>query len=103
MSRFIFFKHSIYMNIEEIESFLDRQPVKTGQHVRIDFKKRDPVYGLFIKGNDFSDLKSKNFWRIVTATHMTEYQKSKNINLAKIFSGSDFSKLSIKDIAPKQA
>lgn len=90
------------MNIEEIELFLERQPVKTGQHVRIDFKKRDPIYGLFIKTNDFTDLKSKNFWRIVTATNMAEYAKTKNMNLARIFSGSDFSKLSVKDIPVKQ-
>ncbi|OLY93873.1 hypothetical protein SAMN05444008_11178 [Cnuella takakiae] len=89
------------MNIEEIELFLERQTVKAGQHVRIDFKKRDPIFGLFIKTNDFTDLKSKNFWRIVTATNMAEYQKTKNMNLARIFSGSDFSKLSVKDIVLK--
>jgi hypothetical protein len=91
------------MNIEEIELFLEKQSVKTGQHVRIDFKKRDPIFGLFIKTNDFADLKAKNFWRIVTATNMAEYQRTKNNNLARIFSGSDFSKLSVKDIAPKTA
>lgn len=87
------------MNIEEIELFLEKQQVKSGQHVRIDFKKREPVYGLFVKTNDFADLKSKNFWRIVTAANMAEYQKTKNMNLLRIFSGSDFSKLSVKDIA----
>ena len=91
------------MNIEEIELFLDKQNVKPGQHIRIDFKKRDPIFGLFIRTNDFGDLKAKNFWRIVTATNMAEYQKTKNVNLARIFSGSDFSKLSVKDIAPKTA
>jgi hypothetical protein len=91
------------MNIEEIEKFLDKQPLKQGQHVKIDFKKRDPVYGLFVKGNDYADLKAKNFWRIVTATHMADYLKSKNINLAKIFSGTEFSRLTVKEIAAAKA
>lgn len=91
------------MNIEEIEKFLDKQTLKVGQHVKIDFKKRDSINGLFVKGNDFTDLKAKNFWRIVTATHMAEYLKSKNINLAKIFSGSEFSRLTVKETAPVAA
>jgi hypothetical protein len=91
------------MNVEEIEKFLDKQPLKQGQHVKIDFKKRDSIFGLFVKGNDYDDLKAKNFWRIVTATHMDEYLKSKNISLAKIFSGSEFSRLSVKEIAAAKA
>lgn len=91
------------MNIEEIEKFLDKQPLKAGQHVKIDFKKRNSINGLFVKGTDFADLKAKNFWRIVTSTHMAEYLKSKNINLAKIFSGSEFSRLTVKDAATAAA
>ena len=49
----------------------------------------------FVKDRDYNDLKSKNFWRIVTFTHFEEYNKSNNINLAKIFSGSEFAKLSV--------
>jgi hypothetical protein len=85
------------MNIEEIEQFLDRQSMKQGQQIKIAFKKRDPIYGLFIKGTDYAELKAKNFWRIVTATNLADYQKSKNIALAKIFSGSDFAKLTVKE------
>lgn len=28
-------------------------------YVKIDFKKRGSVYGLFVKDNDYKDLKSK--------------------------------------------
>jgi hypothetical protein len=78
------------MNIEEIENFLKKKTSPEANYVKIQFKKRDAIYGLFVEGNDYVDLKSKNFWRIVSKTHLDEYQKSKNINLAKIFSGSDF-------------
>ena len=83
------------MNIEEIEKFLGKQENPGPEVIKIDFKKRDPIYGLFLKGNDYGELKSKNFWRIVSKTHLDEYQKSKNINLAKIFSGSEFSRLTL--------
>ncbi|MFL9482695.1 short-chain dehydrogenase [Chitinophagaceae bacterium LWZ2-11] len=84
------------MNIEEIEKFLSKQDLKEGQQVKIDFKKRDTIYGLFVKGNDYSDLTSKNFWRIVTLTNMGAWEQTKNINLSKIFSGSEFSRLTVK-------
>lgn len=83
------------MNVEEIENFLRKKTSAENGYVKIQFKKRDSIYGQFVEGNDYSDLKSKNFWRIVSKTYLTEYQKSKNINLAKIFSGSDFSKLTL--------
>lgn len=83
------------MNTEEIEKFLDTKISEKNNYVKIDFKKRDSIYGLFIKDRDYNDLKSKNFWRIVTRPHFDEYNKSKNVNLAKIFSGSDFTRLTV--------
>ena len=83
------------MQIEEIEKFLDTKITTENKYIKIDFKKRDTIYGLFVKDRDYNDLKSKNFWRIVTRTNFNEWKKSKNNNLAKIFSGSDFSKLTL--------
>jgi hypothetical protein len=84
------------MNIEEIEKFLEKQKAPQGQ-IKINFRKRDTIYGLFVKGDDYTDLKSKNFWRIITLPNVPAWEKSKNINLAKIFNGSEFSRLSAKD------
>jgi hypothetical protein len=83
------------MNIEDIDKFLKTKVSQENNYIKIDFKKRDSIYGLFIQDGDYSDLKSKNFWRIVTRTHFDEYQKSKNVNLAKIFNGSEFSRLTL--------
>ena len=83
------------MNIEEIEKFLNTVVQPQNKYVKIDFKKRDAIYGLFIMDGDYSDLKSKNFWRIVTRAHFDEWEKSKNVNLAKIFNGMEFSKLTL--------
>lgn len=82
------------MNAEEIKKFLEKNP-KDKTYVKIDFPKRDSIYGLFIKDDDFSDLSSKNFWRVVTRLHFDEYSQTKNNNLAKIFNGSEFSRLSL--------
>ncbi|HEU4471828.1 MAG TPA: short-chain dehydrogenase [Flavisolibacter sp.] len=83
------------MNIEDIEGFLTKNSTANEGYVKITFKKRDPIYGLFIKDRDYSELKSKNFWRIVTRTHFEEYGKSKNMGLARIFHGSEFSRLTL--------
>jgi hypothetical protein len=83
------------MNIEEIEHFLDTKTSVSQNYVKIDFKKRNPIYGLFIRDRDYGDLKSKNFWRIVTRQYFDDYNKSKDINLARIFNGSEFSKLTL--------
>lgn len=83
------------MNIEEIENFLEKQKLTNEQHVKISFRQRDSVFGLFVKERDYSDLKSKNFWRIVRKNDIEAWKKSKNIDLAKIFNGSEFSRLSV--------
>jgi hypothetical protein len=81
------------MNIEEIEKFLDhKMPAETSM-VKISFKKRNAVYGLFVRDKDYLHLKSKNFWRIVPKSSFDQYKESRNPNLAKIFSGTDFSRL----------
>ena len=84
-----------YMNIEDIENFLESKTTVQQTYVKIDFKKRNSIFGLFIKDKDYSDLKSKNFWRIVTRPYFDEYARSKDNNLARIFNGSEFSKLTL--------
>lgn len=84
------------MNIEDIQKFLDTKTSADFTHVRIAFKKRDAIDGMFIRDyKDYSELKAKNFWRIVPRSQFTAYKKSKDINLGRIFSGSDFSRLTI--------
>lgn len=83
------------MTVEQIESFLTRETIPQGKIIRFELKKRDPVRGLIVQGRDYNDLKAKNFWRIVTQKNLTAYQKTQDINLAKIFAGSDFAKLSL--------
>jgi hypothetical protein len=84
------------MNTEEIQKFLDTKITETNNYVKIAFRKRNPIFGLFVtENNDYADLKSKNFWRIVPQSQFESYKQSKNINLAKIFCGSEFSRLTI--------
>jgi hypothetical protein len=84
------------MNTEEIQKFLDNRTSTGDEHIKITFKKRDAIYGLFVRGHkDYSELKSKNFWRIVPKSQFDTYYKSRNINLAKIFNGSEFSRLTL--------
>ncbi|MBB1286173.1 short-chain dehydrogenase [Flavisolibacter sp. BT320] len=82
------------MTIEDIQKFLDTKTSAGNAYVKITFKKRDAVCGLFVKEHkDYGDLKAKNFWRIVPKSQFDAYRQTKNIGLAKIFSGSDFTRL----------
>lgn len=81
------------MNIEDIEKFLTKNASTDPGYIKISFKKRDAVYGLFVKEKDYLHLKSKNFWRIVTKAHFDEFHRSKDTSLARIFNGSEFLRL----------
>ena len=91
------------MNIEDIQKFLDKKTDVNNEYVKISFRKRPAIQGLFIKGHrDYAELKSKNFWRIVPESQFATYQRTKDVNLAKIFSGSDFSRLAISTGQPEE-
>ena len=79
------------MTIEQIERHIGTD----ADGFKIVLKART-VEGIFIKAPDFLELKKKNFWRIVSLSRMQEYQKSKDINLSRIFNGQEFIKLSSK-------
>jgi hypothetical protein len=52
------------------------------------------VKGVFIRNNDYDELKSKNFWRIVSESKLEEWKKTKDSSLARIFNGAEFTRLS---------
>ena len=82
------------MSIEEIQKFVDNKTSSTDEYVKISFKKRDPIFGIFVKSHrDYSELRAKNFWRIVPRKSFEDYKKSKDIELSRLFSGDQFAKL----------
>ncbi len=80
------------MTSEQIENFLNRQH-QSQTDIRINFKSRPTIKGIFIKSTDFDFLKGKNLWRIVSETKIDEFLKTKDEGLARIFNGSEFTKL----------
>ncbi len=90
----IFKKHRDYfMTSEAIEKFVENKNRKDTA-VNIHFKERSTVTGLFIQGRDYTELKSKNFWRIVSSTYLNQWKETKNTDLAKIYNGMSFTRLS---------
>lgn len=81
------------MNSENIEQFFTRKATLNEDYVKITFKKREPILGLFLKEADYLHLKTKNFWRIVPQSQLQAYKVSKNASLARIFNGDEFLKL----------
>lgn len=80
------------MTNEQIEKFISGDKV-TKNTVRIHFKTRNSIVGIFIQMQDYNELKSKNFWRIVPESNIETWKKSQDTNLARIFNGVEITKL----------
>lgn len=80
------------MTSDMIEKYVESKEI-TGKPVNIFFRQRNAIVGLFIESRDYQELKSKNFWRIVSESKIAEWNKTKNEDLAKLFSGTDFTRL----------
>jgi hypothetical protein len=86
-------KKIIIMTIEQIEHFMRTDTADVSRSMKIFFKTRDTVEGIFIKAPDYLELKKKNFWRIVTAKNLEDYRQSEDVGLSRIFNGTAFTKL----------
>ena len=82
------------MTIEQIEKFIANSKDDLKEPAKIFFKTRATVEGVFIKTPDYSELKKKNFWRVVSAKNLEDYVKSRDTGLSRIFNGAEFTKLS---------
>ena len=80
------------MTNDQIEKFLTEK-LMNSIPVQISFKTRSSIQGIFIKTPDYAELKSKNLWRIVGESRIKEFQSSKDINLARIFNGTEITRL----------
>ena len=88
-------KNYLIMTIEQIEKFMGNNSSSATGPVKISFKTRNTVEGLFIRAADFTELRGKNFWRIVTVKNLDDYKNSKDMNFSRIFNGAEFTKLSV--------
>ncbi len=80
------------MTNEQIEKFVLQKHLDKSA-VQISFKARQSITGMFIKTADYAELKSKNLWRIVNGSSLDEYNKSKDLNLCRIFNGVEITRL----------
>jgi hypothetical protein len=78
---------------ELIEKFIQPK-IASNKAVNIHFKDRGTVTGIFIQSRDYNDLKAKNFWRIVNEPNVQKWKETKDENLARIFNGASFTRLS---------
>lgn len=89
------------MDVESIERYITKS-MQNATPIDIRFKGRPTVTGLFVFAADFEELKRKNFWRIVQASQIDEWLRTKNIALAKIFYGASFTSLAKPSAASKE-
>ena len=81
------------MDIERIEHYI-KPSIRNNTTIDIHFKGRSPVTGLFIRANDYDELKSKNFWRVVHLSQLQRWSETNDMNIARIFNGASFTSLS---------
>ncbi len=81
------------MTPELIEKFVENKDRKNAI-INVHFKDRNMVSGIFIRGLDYDELKQKNFWRIVSKTQANSWEETRDNNLARIYSGASFTRLS---------
>jgi len=82
------------MTNEQIQKFIEPTHLAKSS-LKIDFKTRNSLTGLFIQTSDYKELKAKNLWRIVTGANIEPWKTSKDLNLARIFNGVEITKLSV--------
>ncbi|HTS43699.1 MAG TPA: hypothetical protein VMH01_04830 [Puia sp.] len=80
------------MTSELIEKFINKNEGED-KPVLIHFKERASIEGIFVKGQDYKELKSKNFWRVVKADAAVEWAETKDMNLTRLFNGLSFTRL----------
>lgn len=86
------------MTNDQIENFLVQADLNKSK-VQINFKARSPIVGIFIKTDDFGELKSKNLWRIVSESRIDEFLTANDTAFARIFNGTEITKLSLLKVA----
>lgn len=83
------------MNSGDTVQFFARRAALNISCVKVMFKKRKSIFGLFPKSVDYLYLKSKNFRHIVPQNRPEAYKTSKDATLARIFNGGEFLRLAI--------
>jgi hypothetical protein len=84
------------MTTEMITQFIENKNRKNNA-VNVHFKERSTVKGLFIRSTDYDELRYKNLWRIVSYQKIEEWNRTKNIDLSRIFNGISFTRLTDED------
>jgi hypothetical protein len=82
------------MTNEQIENFFQTAKLDSSM-VQISFKTRSAIIGMFIQTNDYAELKSKNLWRVVSESKIEDFMVRRDLNLARIFNGSEMTRLNI--------
>lgn len=80
------------MTNELIEKFIEND-IRKDKVVKIHFKTRQTITGLFVAGADYGEMKKKNFWRIVVEAKQSEWETTNNLGVSRLFSGSEFTRL----------
>lgn len=81
------------MTQDLIERFIETKK-RQEKTLRIHFKGRNAIKGIFVFTGDYTEMKKKNFWRIVPETRFDEWAATGDLSLSRLFNGAAFTRLS---------
>lgn len=85
------------MTSERIERFV-KEYLNLPNYIHVHMKGRSLEPVMFIAGNDYDELKEKNFWRVVSASNAEQWKNTKDSKLVRIYSGNLFTSLNKSSI-----
>ena len=91
--KYYLYQNQLSMHSEQISKFIEDKHLSTNP-VKIEFKTRSTIIGLFIQTTDYNELKAKNFWRIVSEAKIKDWKNSNDNSLARISNGQEITRLS---------
>lgn len=81
------------MTNDRIGKFIESK-ANLNNEINIHFKGRETLKAVFIRTDDYDELKEKNYWRIVAGKSLEEWKRTGEKNLERIFNGAIFIRLS---------
>jgi hypothetical protein len=75
-----------------IEKFVESDKRKN-KLVHVHFKTREVFSGMFIFLPDYEELKTKNYWRIVSSARIDEWKATGSLSCSRLFNGEAFTRL----------
>jgi hypothetical protein len=75
------------MTKEKIIAIIEQEHPITYNGIKVELNTNDSVIGMFVRADDYKELKEKNVWRFVRKPDIQQWNSSKNLDLTELING----------------